>query len=247
MKNLQPGTATGSFPAEVKTKALVACKRFCCLCERPSGIKMHCHHINPASRGGPDTFENCIPLCLNCHAEVEAYNDKHPMGNKFRPEELKQRRDTWYKAVAVGPMIVQQTGIVEADRATFADLQACLPSTGSIQFIREFSFGFSLREDFLKDLESFAYERRGPEHEFLNEELEAQRKHLRAKIGTLLVLIGTNMGPLKHNLGFLEVPSELELRDAKAYFKAVEALGKAADEVCEAYDSLVRLCRKSLA
>ena len=82
---------SGGFPPEIKTKALVACRRSCCLCEKPCGIKMHCHHIVPAARGGQDTFENCIPLCLNCHAEVEAYNDKHPMGNKFRPEELRQK------------------------------------------------------------------------------------------------------------------------------------------------------------
>jgi hypothetical protein len=104
-----------------------------------------------------------------------------------------------------------------------------------------------VREAFLKDLETFAYERGGPEHEFLDEKLEAERHHLRAKVGAFLHLIATSTVPVKQNLDFLEVPDELELRNPKAYFKAIDDLGKAADGVCEAYDSLIRLCRRNLA
>jgi hypothetical protein len=41
----------------------------------------------------------CIPLCLQCHGEVEAYNSKHPIGTKYTPTELKRRRDEWYQAL----------------------------------------------------------------------------------------------------------------------------------------------------
>jgi len=44
-----------------------------------SGICVYCsegkpstfHHIIPREFGGPSTLENCIPLCLKCHNEVE--------------------------------------------------------------------------------------------------------------------------------------------------------------------------------
>jgi hypothetical protein len=239
--------SSGSFPLEVKTKALVACRRFCCLCEQYSGIKMHCHHIVPVAKGGPDTFENCIPLCLNCHAEVEAYNDRHPMGNKFRPEELKQRRDTFYKAVQLGPALQQHVGLIEADRATFADLQACLPSTGNIRFVRESTFGFSFPDTDIKELEHFQYDRSGPEHEFLDEELESQRKQLRSRLAMFLRHIGHHTFRTRQNFDYLEVPEEWEIDDYGRYQKAISDLGAAADKVCESYDSMIRLGRKKLA
>jgi hypothetical protein len=48
---------------------------------------------------GDDSFENCIPLCFDCHAEVEHYNDQHPRGRKFSENELRQHRDTWFSKV----------------------------------------------------------------------------------------------------------------------------------------------------
>jgi hypothetical protein len=60
---------------------------------------MQCHHIVPHSNGGEDTFDNCIPLCLECHGEVMAYNPKHPIGTQYSPRELKRRRDEWYEAL----------------------------------------------------------------------------------------------------------------------------------------------------
>ncbi len=78
---------------------MVACERYCCLCHAFKGTKIECHHIEQAADGGPDTFENCIPLCFDCHAEVEAYNPKHPKGTKYSANELKQRRDAWYQEV----------------------------------------------------------------------------------------------------------------------------------------------------
>lgn len=54
---------------------------------------MEIHHIDP---DGPNTEENGIPLCFDCHAEVKAYDPKHPKGRKFTPSELKRHRDQWF-------------------------------------------------------------------------------------------------------------------------------------------------------
>jgi HNH endonuclease len=73
------------FPAKVQEDAMVASQRHCCLCHRLKHTKMQCHHIVPHADGGEDTFDNCIPLCLECHGEVEAYNSKHPIGDEVHP------------------------------------------------------------------------------------------------------------------------------------------------------------------
>ena len=89
------------FPHDVRLRALIACQRHCCLCHERKHTRLQCHHIEPEGDGGPDTFENCIPLCPDCHAEVMAFNPKHPTGGTpYRKEELVRRRDDWYAVVA---------------------------------------------------------------------------------------------------------------------------------------------------
>lgn len=89
-----------SFSEKVKTKALVACGRCCCICHKQCGVRIECHHIIPEAKDGANTIENCIPLCFDCHAEVEHYNSQHPKGNMFSPEELRGHRDKWFEQCA---------------------------------------------------------------------------------------------------------------------------------------------------
>lgn len=92
------------FPEKVKEDALVACGRHCCICHKFCGTKIEIHHIVPHSKGGADSFDNAIPLCFDCHAEVGQYNSEHPKGTKFSYAELKRHRDNWYKTCAKGIM-----------------------------------------------------------------------------------------------------------------------------------------------
>jgi hypothetical protein len=91
-----------AFTKAVKDRALLASRRHCCLCWKYWGTKIITHHIIPIEEGGDDTFENCIPLCLTCHAEVGNYNPKHPLGRKISPEELKRLRDRIYEQIENG-------------------------------------------------------------------------------------------------------------------------------------------------
>lgn len=56
---------------------------------------MELDHLVPRAEGGSDDIENAIPLCFECHAEVHAYNDKHPRGRKFKSEELRAHKEQW--------------------------------------------------------------------------------------------------------------------------------------------------------
>lgn len=90
------------FNEKTKEDAMVACGRRCCICHEYCGNKMEVHHIVPQKDGGEDTFENAIPLCFNCHAEVASYNTNHPKGVKFSKSELTRHRDNWYNCIKQG-------------------------------------------------------------------------------------------------------------------------------------------------
>lgn len=84
-----------SFNKAEVAKLLVQCQRRCCVCHRFCGVKIELHHIEQKAKGGSDSIDNAIPLCFECHAEVNHYNDSHPRGRKFTNEELIGHKDYW--------------------------------------------------------------------------------------------------------------------------------------------------------
>lgn len=89
------------FPTSVADEVLVHCGRHCCICGKFVGTKIELHHIIQVADGGDDSVDNCIPLCLDCHAEVKSYNPKHPKGRKYTETELKRHRDKCYEKYAL--------------------------------------------------------------------------------------------------------------------------------------------------
>lgn len=87
------------WPQKIKENVLIACGRRCCVCHRFCGRNIELHHIEMESNGGETTYENCIPLCFDCHAEAGHYNINHPKGTKYSPAELRAHRNLWYRAV----------------------------------------------------------------------------------------------------------------------------------------------------
>ncbi|MEA2039945.1 MAG: HNH endonuclease signature motif containing protein [Thermodesulfobacteriota bacterium] len=55
------------------------------------------HHIIPEASDGSNDIDNALPLCFDCHSEVSRYNKEQPMGIKYKPEELKARREQIYE------------------------------------------------------------------------------------------------------------------------------------------------------
>jgi len=92
-----------AFNREEVSKLLFDCKRRCCVCLKFCGVNIEIHHINQHAYGGTDSIDNGIPLCFECHAEVNHYNDRHPRGRKYTPEELKLHRDNWLKVCEEHP------------------------------------------------------------------------------------------------------------------------------------------------
>lgn len=84
-----------AFKSDEVGLLLVRCHRRCCICHRYCGVKIETDHIVPIEQGGTDDIENAIPVCFECHAEIHSYNNTHPRGRKFRPEELTGHKEQW--------------------------------------------------------------------------------------------------------------------------------------------------------
>jgi hypothetical protein len=87
-----------SFPPSLREKLLLWCDRRCCLCKKACDVFIEVHHIIPeGTEGGTDDEDNAIPLCFECHGRVSQYDASQPIGTKFKPEELKKRREQVYE------------------------------------------------------------------------------------------------------------------------------------------------------
>jgi hypothetical protein len=84
---------------------LTACHRRCCICHRFCGVKIETDHMVPRDEGGLSTIDNAIAVCFECHAEIHSYNDRHPRGRKFRPEELRRHKEQWLETCKTRPDI----------------------------------------------------------------------------------------------------------------------------------------------
>ena len=80
-----------SFPEGVAARALVASGRCCCICHKFCGTKIELHHIKQHAYGGEDTFENCIPLCFDCHEDM-GKADPREMKNRLLSEKISGKR-----------------------------------------------------------------------------------------------------------------------------------------------------------
>lgn len=104
-----------TFNDEVRLQALLWSDRHCCFCKKPCGTNIEIHHLVPESKGGTNDQDNAIPLCFDCHSDVMRYNDDHPKGNKYKPSELKARREQVYEEFTrhlVPPVEAQITQII---------------------------------------------------------------------------------------------------------------------------------------
>lgn len=89
------------FSKKEVSKLLARCHRRCCICHKFCGVKMETHHIIPKD----DNIDNAIPTCFECHAEIKLYNDEHPLGRKFQPEELREHKKQWLEICDKNPAI----------------------------------------------------------------------------------------------------------------------------------------------
>jgi len=234
-----------SFSDTVKQDALIACGRFCSICHKFCGIKMELHHIKPTVNKGDDTFDNCIPLCLDCHADMSSYDFKHPKGTKYSEQELKRHRNNWYTKVKDSPGISSSNEYTMLDRATFSRLKALLPWKGSIFFLRQEDFQESFTLSSFADLSNFNYTCEDPAFEFTDADLEGARANLRESVDRFLRLVGVKTYPT-NNPDRNAVPAEWRHQKPEQFKDHVDILCEFSAQILERYDTLIKLGRRKL-
>lgn len=113
------------FPAEVCDRVLVRCGRHCCICRRFNPTLLQVHHIQESSKGGDDSEENAIALCVSCHSDVHTYR---PFTRRFTKEELIGHRNRVYEMVGVGSLRAEDGKAADALELKLVPSRVCMES-----------------------------------------------------------------------------------------------------------------------
>jgi hypothetical protein len=233
------------FPQNVKDDALIACGRHCVLCHRHVTLKIECHHIVLEEKGGPNTLDNCIPLCFDCHADMRGYDFKHPKGNKYSEKELRTRRDNWYKRYADTGAAVASPEHLALDRQTFLRFRQRLPYGEVIRPLQERYNGAPMRNPWYNRLALLAEEPLDVADEYLDADLESLRAQLSDAIEEFVDTTVDWLFSRDRGEGFW-LPDELKYRDNNEYIRQSSEIDRLSAALIEAYEGLVRQGRKKL-
>ncbi|MFH0775096.1 MAG: HNH endonuclease [bacterium] len=104
IKGLEPNTSKKKEKGEnqgsagiqaIRNELKVEAMHRCCLCLQHENI-IEIHHIVPISEGGPDTEENLIVVCPNCHTLI------HQPKTMYTPKQLRMYKKKWVSFCAKG-------------------------------------------------------------------------------------------------------------------------------------------------
>ena len=233
-----------SFPPQVRDDALVASGRHCCLCHKFCGIKIELHHIDQKVERGLDTYDNCIPLCFDCHADMRSYDHKHPKGTKYTPSELRRHRDNWYSKVSASPGSAYTPGSAEIDKAIYVAIVKLLPYPKVMSLIESHNFGASFHSSIFSTLDEFVVRNDDPSMEFLDADLEGLRVKLVKEIHEFAHYLAHQTW--RTDKEWQSVPPEWQHEQPKRYDEVIDRINELSKKASESYRALVREARRRL-
>lgn len=134
------------------------------------------------------------------------------------------------------------------DGETLAALREVMTSYGALSHLREHDFGNTFDPDWFANLRELVQRCKGPDLEFLDQELERLRLNLLTKVDEFLHLLGTETfllnGPGTRLLN--SVPKEWRHKQPERYVSVVQGLNTNADAVMHLYDDLIRQAKQRL-
>lgn len=183
-----------SFSEKVQTEALAASGRCCCICHKFCGTKIALHHIKQKAHGGDDSFENCIPLCLDCHEDMGKADPNHVTGKHYTEKELIMHRDAWYKKQSDSQR-GNKCPVCEADKKLFNRI--CQSFSGELgERLRDDDLrGVHIRHSF-NEVFKLRKELQSPLNEFLDADLEKLRAELIEKMCEFAWYLSTKTFPV---------------------------------------------------
>ena len=217
---------------------------------------MECNHIVPEADGGPDTLENCIPLCFDCHAEVGSYNNKHPKGNKITPAELRAHRDRWFEKMKNAAPVHSNEAVLNLDRGLFSKIKERLPFDSLMIHFRDHDYGGSFDSQYHDSLLEFIRWSEDPSIEFLDERMQGAFRSLLSSLHEFRRFWGNRLwlddNALRVGRRELSIPREWRdgddaVRNEKRWDEARTTLNKSATEYFESYQSFIKIGRRLLA
>jgi hypothetical protein len=245
-ENKPPRAATAP---DVETEVFANSRRRCALCfyldgdlEEKHGQVAHLDKDRSNSK-----IDNLAFLCLPHHSIFDSTNSQH---KNYTIKEAKLAREQLYQAIAAGKHLTYKKGDpkpqpgLAADTKTLDALTDLMASTGTMAWLRDANFdGWSYEWNRIQGLGAFA-QQQGPEHEFIDAELEALRKSFHAAASKFVWLLATETFSLGN--GRSGIPHEWEFRQPERLRRVVTQLHDGADLVCQTYDDLVRAAKRKL-
>jgi hypothetical protein len=209
---------------------------------------MECHHIIPEAQNGDRSFENCIPLCFDHHAEVGHYSIEHPKGIKFSPAELRAHRDRWYAQVATGISPSAPSDFAELDKKLYRRTITALCGSGFMTHFRDHNYAYTYSPEVDRRLFNFLCEASLPEFEFFDTQVESVFADFKACAAEYLE---TAKGRIAHDADnvacILRASWEGSTQPEQMFSQVVTTMDNAAARVWETYAQFVRIARKRLA
>lgn len=134
------------------------------------------------------------------------------------------------------------------DLALFAEFQTTLPYEPTIRTLREADFGADYRAEWLDPLNRFVNEWDDPNREFLDAELEQERKVLYRTANNLAMDFARETVPNDHNAGWRTVyPWNQRGGQRPAHvLESAQVLNEASRAFVPIYDQFIRLARRRL-
>lgn len=176
------------------------------------------------------------------------YDSKTSQHKNYIESEAKKARNDLYIAIQEGRHLAAPAVRIEgrnADRKTLTDIITALSE--AVFFLRSFSFNGTSYPLFKTDpIGDFLHLCREPVNEFVDVQLEADRKGLIDRLSRLDRLITKVTRPVPGQSGWYRIPIELLDNKPAEYTKLAGRFDAAAKQICQRYDNLVRTARRKL-
>ncbi|MDE0164334.1 MAG: hypothetical protein OXL36_04465 [Bryobacterales bacterium] len=233
----------------VQSAVLTKSARRCALCFHLSGtLKVKMGQIAHVDKNRlNDAEDNLVFLCMDHHTLYDSTTSQH---KNFTRQEVKAARTSLYTAIANRQHHVAESSHADrssdSDRRRLTALIQLMSGKGSIEFLRKRSFaGWSFEWSRLEGIE-IVLARQGPEHEFLNKDLERLRRSFLTACQHIITTLATNTSPVGLKRDRQAVPAELETEKPVLFKQRVDEINSACDALCDTYDCLIRTARRTL-
>lgn len=193
-----------------------------------------------------DTYDNCIPLCFDCHADVGNYNSKHPKGNKYSSNELKLHRDKWYKSVESGLVPSAPNDHLELDKGLFKKLCLILKGSEFMLHFRRHDYSEMFHQKFPEAIDDLVHASNLPETEFYNvfvstafQSLIRSCEEYRDESVNRIWFESNDLAGIPREW----ISDDPHRKNEKRFWDSAEIMNKKAAAIWDAYDSFVRAAR----